>query len=71
MCGTIFANVRFRHFDHAEVLIIELFHNGGQIKYSYVLMLISPSRLAKVSTIQKNFCFQMGTADQIAMDAKE
>jgi len=28
------------------VMDVDLFHNGGQIKYSFVLMLIGPSCLA-------------------------
>ena len=37
---------------------IDLFHNGGQIKYSFVLMLISPTSLATTSKFQKNICFK-------------
>ena len=33
---------------------IDLFHNGGQIKYSFVLTLISLSSLATTSKFQKN-----------------
>ena len=33
---------------------IDLFHNGGQIEYSFVLMLISLISLAAMGTIQKN-----------------
>ena len=41
-------------------IIIDLFHNGGQIKYSFVLMLISPTSLATKSKFQKNnfICFK-------------
>ena len=38
---------------------IGLLHNGGQIKCSFVLMLISLSSLAATSKFQKNFCFKM------------
>ena len=40
---------------------IDLFHNGVQIKYSFVLpvMLISLSSLATTSKFQNNFCFKM------------
>ena len=38
--------------------IIDLFHNGGQIKYSFVLMLISPTSLATTSKFLKNICFK-------------
>ena len=38
---------------------IDLFHNGGQIKYLSVLMLISLSSIAMTSKFQKNFCFKM------------
>jgi len=34
--------------------IIDLFHNGDQIKYSFVLMLISLTNLTAMSKIQKN-----------------
>ena len=36
------------------VSIIDLFHNGNQIWYSFVLMLISPISLDAMGTIQKN-----------------
>ena len=36
--------------------LIDLFHNGGQIKYSFVLMLISLTRLATMCKIQRKFC---------------
>ena len=39
--------------------VIDLFHNGGQIKYSFVSILISLSNLAAMSKIQKNFCAEM------------
>ena len=38
---------------------IDLFHNGSQIKYSSVLILISLSILATTSKFQKNICFKM------------
>ena len=38
---------------------IDLFHNGGQVKYCFVLMLISLTSLATTSKSQKNFCFKM------------
>ena len=34
--------------------IIDLFHNDDQIKYSFVLMLISLTKLTAMSKIQKN-----------------
>ena len=37
---------------------LDLFHNGGQIKYSFVLMLISPTNLVTTSKFQKNICFK-------------
>ena len=43
----------------ARFKVIDLFHNGGQIKYSFVLMLISPTSLPTTSTFQKNICFKM------------
>ena len=50
---------------------IDLFHNGGQIKYSFVLMLISLSSLATTSKFQKNFCFKMRAAGLINIASKE
>ena len=40
----------------ATAHFIDLFHNGGQIKYSFVLMLISLTRLATMCKIQRKFC---------------
>ena len=37
---------------------IDLFHNGGQIKYSFVLMLISLTSLAMTRKISKEYLFQ-------------
>ena len=37
----------------------DLFHNGGQIKYSFILMLITLSSLATTSKFQENICFKM------------
>ena len=37
---------------------MDLFHNGGQIKYSFVLMLISPTSLVTTSKFQNNICFK-------------
>ena len=50
---------------------IDHFDNGGQVKYFFVLMLISPSRLAQVSTIQKNFGFKMRPVGLITIDTKK
>ena len=50
---------------------IDLFHNGGQIKYSFVLMLISLSNLAAMCKIQKNFCAEMRPVSLINIDTKE
>ena len=58
----------------AEVIkwfIIDLFHNGGQIKHSSVLTLISLSSLATTSTCQKNFCFKMRAVGLININTKE
>ena len=38
-----------------SIVSIDLFHNGGQINYSFVLMLKSPTNLATISKFQKNF----------------
>ena len=37
---------------------IDLFHNGGQILYSFALMLISLTSLPTTSKFQKNICFK-------------
>ena len=50
---------------------IDLFHNGGQIKYSFVLMLISLSNLAAMCKIQKNVCAKMRPVSLINIDTKE
>ena len=34
--------------------VMDLFHNGDQINYSFVLMLINLSNLAAMGKIQKN-----------------
>ena len=51
--------------------IIDLFHNGSQIKYSFVLMLISLSSLATTSKFQKNICFKMRAVGLINTKTKE
>ena len=38
---------------------IDLFHNGGPIKYSFVLMLLGLSSLAAMRKIQKNMLTKM------------
>ena len=48
-----------------------LFHNGGQINYSFVLMLISPTNLATTSKFQKNICFQTRAVGLININTKE
>ena len=50
---------------------IHLFHNGGQIKYSFVLMLISPTSLATTSKFQKNICFKTRAVGLINIKTKE
>ena len=51
--------------------VYTLFDNGGQIKYSFVLMLISLISLAAMGTIQKNISTkvrQVGLIDIIQRD---
>ena len=50
---------------------IDLFHNGGQIKYSFVLMLISLTGLATTSKFQKNICFKTRAVGLINIKTKE
>ena len=50
---------------------IDLFHNGGQIKYSFVSMLKSPTSLATTSKFQKNICFKTRAVGLINIKTKE
>ena len=50
---------------------IDLFHNGDQIKYSFVLMLISLTGLATMSKFQKNICFKTRAVGLINIKTKE
>ena len=50
--------VRFDASTYRYDYRVDLFHNGGQMKYSFVLMLISLSSLATTSNFQNNFWFQ-------------
>ena len=50
---------------------IDLFHNGGQIKYSFVLMLISLTSLVTTSKFQKNICFKTRAVGLINIKTKE
>ena len=54
-----------------EISNIDLFHNGGQIKYSFVLMLISLTSLAMTSKFQKNICFKTRAVGVINIKTKE
>ena len=55
----------------AHAKAIDLFHNGGQIKYSFVLMLISPPSLVTTSKFQKNICFKTRAVGLINIKTKE
>ena len=37
-----------------QLAVIDLFHDGDQIKYSFVLMLMNITNLAAIGKIQKN-----------------
>ena len=50
---------------------IGLFHNGDQIKYSFVLMLISLSNFAAMGKIQKNISAKMRSIGLININTKE
>ena len=51
---------------------IDLFHNGGQRIYSFVLiMLISPINLATTSKFQMNICFKTRAVGLININTKE
>ena len=53
------------------ICFIDLFDNGGQIKYSFILMLISPTSLAAMSKFQKNICFKTRAVGLINIKTKE
>ena len=50
---------------------IDLFHNGGPIKHSFVLMLISLSSLAAMRKIQKNILNKMRPVGPININTIE
>ena len=50
---------------------IDLFHNGCQINYSFVLMLISPTNLATTSKFQKNIFLKTRAVGLININTKE
>ena len=50
---------------------IDLFHNGNQMNYSFVLMLISPTNLTITSKFQKNICFKTRVVGLININTKE
>ena len=54
-------------------IAIDLFHNGGEINYSFVLMLISPTNLATRTTskFQKNISFKTRAVGLININTKE
>ena len=52
-------------------VVIDLFHNGGQVIYSFISMLISPGGLVSVCKIQKNFYSKMRPVGLINLDIKE
>ena len=54
-----------------NTVVIDLFHNGGQIKYSFVLVLISPTSLVTTSKFQKNICFKTRAVGLINIKTKE
>ena len=58
-------------FWHILLGTMDLFHNGGQINYSFVLMLISPTNLATTSKFQKNICFKTRAVGLININTKE
>ena len=65
---------KLRQFTHLKIICtlpIVLFHNGGQIKYSFVLMLISPTSLATKSKFQKNIYFKTRAVGLINIKTKE
>ena len=57
--------------NHRSKWRIDLFHNGSQIKNSFVLMPISLSSLATTSKFQKNICFKTRAVGLISINTKE
>ena len=53
------------------LFLIDLFHNGGQIKYSCDLMLMNPTSLATKSKFQKNSCFKTRAVGPVNIKTKE
>ena len=53
------------------IICIDLFHNGDQIWYSFVLMLISLINLAVMGTIQKNVSTKVRPVGLININTKE
>ena len=60
-----------RNHETINFIPIDLFHNGGQIKYSFVLMVISPISLSTTSKFQKNVCFKTRAVGLINIKTKE
>ena len=50
---------------------IDLFYSGGQVKYYFVLMLMTRFSLAMTSKFQKNICFKMRAVGLININTKE
>jgi len=55
---------------NVHLLVIGLFHNGGQIQYSFVLMLISLISLAAMGTIQTNISTKVRPVGLINVNTK-
>ena len=53
-----------------RIQVIDLSHNGDQIWYSFVLMLISPITLAAMGTIQKNVSTKVRPVGVININTK-
>ena len=50
---------------------IDLFHNGDQIQYSFVLMLIGPTRLIAMGKILKNISTKVRPVGLTNINTKE
>ena len=55
---------------NVHLLVIGLFHNGGQIQYSFVLMLISLISLAAMGTIQTKISTKVRPVGLINVNTK-
>ena len=71
ICAGSFLPTKYGSKSGGKQETTDLFHNCGQIKHSFVLMLISLTSLAMTSKFQKNICFKMRAEGLINIKTKE